>query len=55
MTTQVPSRQYLLDFSQILLLKSHLEEVIGIVDFLLKELTLSVEGEDLVLHEESHV
>jgi hypothetical protein len=47
--------QYLLDLSQVLLNDSLLEKVIRIVHFLLDQLTLPIEGKDLVFHEEAGV
>ena len=53
--TEVTSLKDLFDLCQVLLLKSQLEQIISVVDLLLDQLPLTVEGKDLVLHEEGHV
>ena len=55
MPAEVASAQDFLDLSQVLLLQGKLEQVIRIVNLLLLQVALAVEGEHLVLHEEGHV
>ena len=52
---EVPRLKDLPHLTQVFLLESQLEQVVRVVNFLLDELSLSVEGEDQVLHEEGHV
>lgn len=52
---EVPRLQDLLNFSQILLLESQFEQVVCIVDFLLDELALTIEGKNQIFHEKGHI
>jgi Tfp pilus assembly protein PilO len=53
--TEVTSLKDIFDLCQVLLLKGQLEQIISVVDLLLDQLPLTVEGKNLVLHEEGHV
>ena len=53
--TEASLAKYLFHFEQILLLQSHFEEVVSVVDLSHLHLTLPREGVDLILHEERYI